>query len=159
MKTTGIKTNAMRILDSLSIEYEVHKYQWDEEHLDAVHAADSIGLDTERVFKTIVMKNNENRLFVFCLPSDFSISLKKARALTGSKDIDLLPMSELRKYTGYIRGGCSPLGMIRKYPTFIEETALLEDTIFVSAGERGYQICLKPEDLKVAAEATFADFV
>ena len=68
-------------------------------------------------------------------------------------------MSELRKYTGYIRGGCSPLGMIRKYPTFIEETALLEDTIFVSAGERGYQICLKPEDLKVAAEATFADFV
>ena len=159
MKNNTVKTNAMRILDSLSIEYEVKQYSWDEEHLDAVHAAESMGLDTERVFKIIVMKNSENKLFVFCLPSDFSISLKKARALTGSKDIDLLKMDELRKYTGYIRGGCSPLGMIRKYPTFIEETALLEDTVFVSAGERGYQICLKPEDLRAAAEATFADFV
>ena len=159
MKNSPIKTNAMRILDSMGIEYSILQYSWDEEHLDAAHPADSLGEEREKVFKTIVMKNNENKLFVFCLPSDFSISLKKARALTGSKDIDLLPMSELRKYTGYIRGGCSPLGMIRKYPTFIEETALLEDTIFVSAGERGYQICLKPEDLKVAAEATFADFV
>lgn len=159
MKATGIKTNAMRILDSLSIEYEVHKYQWDEEHLDAVHAADSIGLDTERVFKTIVMKNSDNKLFVFCLPADFSISLKKARALTGSKEIDLLKTDELRKYTGYIRGGCSPLGMIKKYPTFIEETALLEDTIYVSAGERGYQLELKPEDLRRASDAVFADFV
>ena len=103
MKNSTVKTNAMRILDSLSIEYEVKKYSWDEEHLDAVHAAESMGLDTERVFKTIVMKNNDNKLFVFCLPADFSISLKKARALTGSKDIDLLKMDELRKYTGYIR--------------------------------------------------------
>ena len=113
MKSNNVKTNAMRILDSLSIEYEVRQYSWDEEHLDAVHAAESMGLDTERVFKTIVMKNNDNKLFVFCLPADFSISLKKARALTNSKDIDLLKMEELRKYTGYIRGGCSPLGMIK----------------------------------------------
>ena len=88
-----------------------------------------------------------------------SISLKKARALTGSKDIDLLKMDELRKHTGYIRGGCSPLGMIKKYPTYIEETALLEDSIFVSAGERGYQLLLKPEDLRKACDGTFADFV
>ena len=159
MKNSTVKTNAMRILDSLSIEYEVKKYSWDEEHLDAVHAAESMGLDTERVFKTIVMKNNDNKLFVFCLPADFSISLKKARALTGSKDIDLLKMDELRRYTGYIRGGCSPLGMIKKYPTFIEETALLEDMIYVSAGERGYQLLLKPEDLRRACDGTFADFV
>ena len=159
MKNNTVKTNAMRILDSLSIEYEVKQYSWDEEHLDAVHAAESMGLDTERVFKTIIMKNSENKLFVFCLPADFSISLKKARAITGSKDIDLLKMDELRKYTGYIRGGCSPLGMIKKYPTFIEETALLEDTIFVSAGERGYQLLLKPEDLRKACDGTFADFV
>lgn len=159
MKAKEIKTNAMRILDSLSIPYTVHEYNWDEENLDAVHAAESMGLEKEKVFKTIVMKNNENKLFVFCLPSDFSISLKKARAITGSKEIDLLKTDELRKNTGYIRGGCSPLGMIKKYPTFIEETALLEDKIYVSAGERGYQICLDPEDLRRAAEAEFKDFV
>lgn len=159
MKTNVIKTNAMRILDSMGIIYEVHQYHWDEEHLDAVHASESMGLDTERVFKTIVMKNSENKLFVFCLPADFSISLKKARALTGSKEIDLLRMEDLRKHTGYIRGGCSPLGMIKKYPTFIEETALLEDKIFVSAGERGYQISLTPQDLQRATDGTFADFV
>lgn len=159
MKAKEIKTNAMRILDSLSIPYTVYEYNWDEENLDAVHAAESMGLEKEKVFKTIVMKNNENKLFVFCLPSDFSISLKKARAITGSKEIDLLKTDELRKNTGYIRGGCSPLGMIKKYPTFIEETALLEDKIYVSAGERGYQICLDPEDLRRAAEAEFKDFV
>ena len=153
------KTNAMRILEALEIEYDVVEYQWDEEHLDAVHASGNLGVDTEQIFKTIVMKNSENKLFVFCLPADFSISLKKARAITGSKDIDLLPMTELRANTGYIRGGCSPLGMIKKYPTFIEETALLEDKVYVSAGERGRMIALKPEDLRRAAEASFADFV
>lgn len=153
-----MKTNAMRILEEKGIEYSVLSYSWDEEHLDAVHASESLGLDTEVVFKTIVMKNNENKLFVFCLPADFSISLKKARSLTNSKELDLLPLNDLRKYTGYIRGGCSPLGMIKKYPTFIEETALLEDKIYVSAGERGYQLCLSPEDLKVACNGEFADF-
>lgn len=153
------KTNAMRILESLSVPYSVHSYEFDEDHLDAVHAAESLGLEKERVFKTIVMKNNENRVFVFCLPCEFSVSLKKARALTESKELDLLPLSDLRKTTGYIRGGCSPLGMTRSYPTFIEETALLEDTICISAGERGRQIEIKPEDLREAAGAIFADFV
>lgn len=153
------KTNAMRILDALGIEYGILEYQWDEEHLDAVHASGSLGVETEQVFKTIVMKNSDNKLFVFCLPADFSISLKKARAITGSKEIELLPMNALRANTGYIRGGCSPLGMIKKYPTFIEETALLEDKVYVSAGERGCMISLSPEDLRRAADASFADFV
>ncbi|MBQ0070451.1 MAG: Cys-tRNA(Pro) deacylase [Spirochaetales bacterium] len=155
MKT---KTNAMRILDALQIPYTTAEYEVDEEHLDAIHASESAGLDPEQVFKTIVMKNSSNQLFVFCLPAEFSISMEKARALTGSKDIDLLKMTELQKYTGYIRGGCSPLGMIRKYPTFIEEMALLQEKVYVSAGLRGYQLCLSPDDLARAAEATFADF-
>lgn len=153
-----MKTNAMRILDSLAVDYTTFEYEWDEDHLDAVHIAREAGLSTEVVFKTIVMRSNEKKLFVFCLPADFSISLKKARAVTGSRDIDLLPMNELQKNTGYIRGGCSPLGMTHKYPTFIEETALLEDHICVSAGVRGCFIKLKPEDLIRAADAEVCDF-
>lgn len=154
-----MKTNAMRILDSLSIPYSVHTYQWDEEHLDAVHAAESAGLDPERVYKTIVMRNSEKRIFVFCLPAEFGISLKKARALTGSREIDLIRMDELMPLTGYIRGGCSPLGMRKHYPTYISELAALEETIYVSGGQRGVQIELRPDDLARAAEAEFADFI
>lgn len=149
----------MRILDSLSIPYSVHTYQWDEEHLDAVHAAESAGLDPERVYKTIVMRNSEKRIFVFCLPAEFGISLKKARALTASREIDLIRMDELMPLTGYIRGGCSPLGMRKHYPTYISELAALEETIYVSGGQRGVQIELKPDDLARAAEAEFADFI
>ena len=154
-----MKTNAIRILDSLSIPYSVHTYQWDEEHLDAVHAAESAGLDPERVYKTIVMRNSEKRIFVFCLPAEFGISLKKARALTGSREIDLIRMDELMPLTGYIRGGCSPLGMRKHYPTYISELAALEETIYVSGGQRGVQIELRPDDLARAAEAEFADFI
>ncbi len=154
-----MKTNAMRILESLSIPYTVHTYEYDEDNLDAVHAAQSAGLETEKVFKTIVMRNSSNNVFVFCLPADFEISLKKARAITGSKDIDLIKQNELLPLTGYIRGGCSPLGMKKHYPTYIEETALLEDYIYVSAGQRGMQLQLKPEDLRRAADAEFADFI
>ena len=154
-----MKTNAMRILDSLSIPYSVHTYQWDEEHLDAVHAAESAGLDPERVYKTIVMRNSGKRIFVFCLPAEFGISLKKARALTASREIDLIRMDELLPLTGYIRGGCSPLGMRKHYPTYILDLASLEETIFVSGGQRGIQIELRPDDLARAAEAEFADFI
>lgn len=153
-----IRTNAMRILEALGIEYKKHSYEVDEEHLDAVHAAKEVGIETERIYKTIVMKNSNNQLFVFCLPADFDISLKKARAITGSKDIDLLKMTELQKYTGYIRGGCSPLGMIKKYPTFILDLAELEETICVSAGIRGTFLEVSPSDLLRAAEAEYADF-
>ena len=155
----AMKTNAMRILESLSIPYTVHTYEWDEEHLDAIHAAASAGLDTERVYKTIVMMNSNKELFVFCLPAELSVSLKKARAVTGSKELDLLPLTELQKYTGYIRGGCSPLGMKKHYPTFISELAELEETIYVSAGQRGMQLSLKPDDLIKATNGSYEDFI
>ena len=154
-----MKTNAMRILESLSIPYTVHTYQWDEDHLDAVHAAESAGLDAERVYKTIVMRSSTKEVFVFCLPAEFGISLKKARALTGSSEIDLIKADELMGLTGYIRGGCSPLGMRHRYPTFISELAQLEETIYVSGGQRGIQIELRPDDLAKAAGASYADFI
>ncbi len=152
------KTNAMRILESLGIEYEVLSYEWDEEHLDAVHASQTAGLLPQQVFKTIVMQDTDKAVFVFCLPADFSVSLKKARALTGSRDLDLIKLSQLQDLTGYIRGGCSPLGMKKHYPTYIEELAQLEEHIYVSAGQRGLQLKIKPEDLLHAANAAFADF-
>lgn len=152
------KTNAMRILESLGIEYEVLSYEWDEEHLDAVHASLTAGLLPQQVFKTIVMQDTNKAVFVFCLPADFSVSLKKARALTGSRDLDLIKLSQLQDLTGYIRGGCSPLGMKKHYPTYIEELAQLEEHIYVSAGQRGLQLKIKPEDLVHAANAAFADF-
>ncbi len=152
------KTNAMRILESMDIEYEVLSYDWDEEHLDAVHASHSAGLPSEQVFKTIVMQNSDNEVFVFCLPADFSVSLKKARALTGSKDIDLIKMEDLLGLTGYVRGGCSPLGMRKHFPTFVEELALLQENIYVSAGLRGFQLKITPEALVKATQASFADF-
>lgn len=152
------KTNAMRILESMGIEYEVLSYDWDEEHLDAVHASQTAGLLPQQVFKTIVMQDDSKNVYVFCLPADFSVSLKKARTLTGSKNIDLIKLTQLQDLTGYVRGGCSPLGMKKHYPTFVEELAQLEEYIFVSAGQRGLQLKLRPEDLVRAANATFADF-
>ena len=152
------KTNAMRLLEQKGIAYETVEYEVDEDHLDAVHASQSAGLDPETVYKTIVMKGASNQLYVFVTPAEFTISLKKARALTGEKELELLKTDLLLKYTGYIRGGCSPLGMIRHYPTFIEALAELEDYIHVSAGKRGLQLKLTPADLQRATGAVFADF-
>ncbi|MDD3904802.1 MAG: Cys-tRNA(Pro) deacylase [Sphaerochaeta sp.] len=158
MSESSKKTNAMRILESLNINYEVVTYEWDEEHLDAVHASQMAGLSSQQVFKTIVMQDSSQAVFVFCLPADFSVSLKKARALTNSKDIDLIKMDRLQHTTGYIRGGCSPLGMKKHFPTFIEELAQLEEYIYVSAGQRGIQLKIKPDDLVMASQAVYADF-
>ena len=155
---TKTKTNAMRILDGLSIKYEAFEYPFDEDHLDAIHVAKELSIEAEQIFKTIVMKNSDNRLFVFSLPADMEVSLKKARSLTSSKEIDLLKITDLQKHTGYIRGGCSPLGMIKTYPTFIEETILLEDYVFVSSGRRGCMLKLKGEDLIRATKGTVCDF-
>lgn len=158
MKDKAAKTNAMRILDKNGVKYEVVTYEVDEEHLDAVHVAASAGLCLDQVFKTIVMVNQSKELFVFCLPAQLDISMKKARELTGSKSLELLKLDLLQRHTGYIRGGCSPLGMIRSYPTFIEELALMEDLIYVSGGLRGVQIHLSPNDLRRCCNATFASF-
>lgn len=153
------KTNAMRILESENVPYTTLSYEVDEEHLDAIHAAEKLNIDAEQLFKTIVMITDEKEIFVFCVPAPYEISLKKVRQLFHAKSIDLLPLSQLQKYTGYIRGGCSPLGMIHKYPTFIEESALLCNKVFLSAGVRGTMLCLDPKDLARITEAEFTALI
>ncbi|MFA7108078.1 MAG: Cys-tRNA(Pro) deacylase [Sphaerochaetaceae bacterium] len=152
------KTNAMRILENLKIEYSTISYEVDFEHLDAVTASKEAGLNPEQVYKTIVMTNGNRDNFVFCLPSFLEINLKIAKQLTNSKNIELLKLDKLLSITGYIRGGCSPLGMKKKFPTFIEELSIIEPFIFVSAGLRGLQLKIRPEDLVKACNAELVSF-
>ena len=151
------KTNAMRILDGLGIKYSVTGYDVDPDNLDALSAASKLGVSPEKIFKTIVMRNEKNLIFVFCVSAETEVNLKKARAVSDSKEIKPIKMTVLLQITGYIRGGCSPIGMKKKFPLFIDETATLFDEIYVSAGIRGRQLILNPYDLAKAAEGTFAD--
>lgn len=159
MKT--IKTNAMRILDGLGISYEILTYDISDENNEdiALYTSRELGIPAEQIYKTIIMVNSDNQYFVFCLPAGFSISLKKARALTGSSSIDLMKTDKLLGLTGYVRGGVFPLGMKRKFPTFIEELAQLEDYVYISGGLRGVSLKVRPLDLCAAAEASFESFV
>ncbi|MCQ2604141.1 MAG: Cys-tRNA(Pro) deacylase [Spirochaetia bacterium] len=151
------KTNVMRIFESHNIDFTVAEYEVDENNLDAVSAARKAGLDPSVVFKTIVMRNDKNMIFVFCVNAESEVNLKKARAVTGSREIKPVKMTELLQLTGYIRGGCSPVGMKKVYPVYIDETAQLFDRIYVSAGLRGMQVCVSPDDLAAVVNGEFAD--
>lgn len=156
-----MKTNAMRILDGLKIPYEVSSYDDDGEHElakgAALRLAEKIGVQPECVFKTIVMRTENKEICVFCQSAVSEINLKKARNAAGCKEISPVKPEELLGLTGYIRGGCSPLGMKRKFRTFIDETVLLCDFICISGGQRGIQIKLKPDDLIKACDAVVCD--
>ena len=156
-----MKTNAMRILDGLKIPYEVSTYEDDGEHElakgAALRLAEKIGVQPECVFKTIVMRTENKEICVFCQSAVSEINLKKARNAAGCKEISPVKPEELLGLTGYIRGGCSPLGMKRKFRTFIDETVLLCDFICISGGQRGIQIKLKPDDLIKACNAVVCD--
>ena len=157
----SMKTNAMRILDSLGIEYEVLEYPISDETNEdiALYTSRVLGIPSEQVYKTIIMENSSREYFVFCLPASFSISLKRVRELTSSSSIDLLKVDKLLALTGYIRGGISPIGMKRRFVTFVEELALLEEYIYISGGVRGLSLRLRPSDLLKACSGTFASFV
>ncbi len=156
-----MKTNAMRILDGLKIPYEVSSYEDDGEHElakgAALRLAEKIGVQPECVFKTIVMRTENKEICVFCQSAVSEINLKKARNAAGCKEISPVKPEELLGLTGYIRGGCSPLGMKRKFRTFIDETVLLCDFVCISGGQRGIQIKLKPDDLIKACDAVVCD--
>lgn len=156
-----MKTNAMRILDGLKIPYETSSYDDDGEHElakdAALRLAEKIGVQPECVFKTIVMRTENKEICVFCQSAVSEINLKKARNAAGCKEISPVKPEELLGLTGYIRGGCSPLGMKRKFRTFIDETVLLCDFICISGGQRGIQIKLKPDDLIKACNAVVCD--
>ena len=141
------KTNAARLLDAASISYALIPYEVDEEHLEAAHVASQLGQNIEQVFKTLVLRGDRNGLFVCVIPGNFEVDLKLAARISGNKKVEMIHVKELLPETGYIRGGCSPIGMKKPLPTFIHESALLYDSIFVSAGVRGLQLKISPSDL------------
>lgn len=141
------KTNAMRRLDAAKIQYEVKEYQVDESDLSGVHIASQIGLPFEQVFKTLTAKGDKTGVIVFCIPCHKEIDLKKAAVVTGNKKVELLAVKDLLATTGYVRGGCSPIGMKKNFPTFIEQSALDFEKITVSAGMKGAQLLLGVDEL------------
>lgn len=153
------KTNAARLLDKAGIEYSLIPYEVDPDNLAATHVAEQLGEDIRQVFKTLILRGDRNGVFVCVIPGDEEIDLKKAAAVSGNKSAAMTPMKELLPLTGYIRGGCSPIGMKRAYPTFIDSQCMDFDRIFISAGIRGLQICIAPADLISFTEAQTADLV
>lgn len=153
------KTNAVRILESKKIEHTLHTYEVDENDLSGTTVAYKIGVKEETVFKTLVASGDKNGINVFCIPVTVELDLKKAAAASGNKKLELVKVKELFSLTGYIRGGCSPVGMKKDYPVFLEETSQLFDKIYISAGIRGMQIRLSPEDLRKLTNAKFADLI
>ena len=151
------KTNAMRLLDSAGISYSMGSYEYDESDLSGVHAAHELGVSEDIVFKTLVTRGDGNAIFVFVIPVAESLDLKKAAKASGNKSIEMIHVKEIMDITGYIRGGCSPIGMKKAYPTFIDETAILWDKIYFSAGKRGVQIILEPDKLAEVSNAEFCD--
>ena len=151
------KTNAMRLLEQAGIEFETGEYQVDESDLSGVHAAAELGVEPECVFKTLVVRGDKKGLYVFCIPVAEELDLKKCAACAKEKKVEMIHVKELLPLTGYIRGGCSPVGMKKKYPTFIDETAVLFEKIYVSAGQRGVQLIVNPEALAAYLQAEFAD--
>ena len=141
------KTNAARLLDAAGISYTLVPYEVDEEHLEASHVAEQLGEDLDRVFKTLVLRGDRNGLFVCVIPGSMEVDLKVAARISGNKNCAMIHVKELLPLTGYIRGGGSPVGMKKSFPTFIHESALLYESIYVSAGVRGLQICIAPQAL------------
>lgn len=141
------KTNAARLLDKAKIAYELIPYKVDEADLSAVHVAASLGEDINCVFKTLVLHGDKSGYFVCVIPSENEVDLKLAAKVSGNKKCDLIPVKELLPLTGYIRGGCSPIGMKKQFPTYIHETCMQHPYIYISAGVRGLQLKLAPQDL------------
>ncbi|MBR5865967.1 MAG: Cys-tRNA(Pro) deacylase [Alistipes sp.] len=153
------KTNAARLLDRAKIAYDLVPYTVDEDNLAATHVAEELGEDIATVFKTLVLRGDRAGLFVCVIPGDKEVDLKAAARASGNKKADLIPMKELLPTTGYIRGGCSPIGMKKPLPTFIHSTCLDHERIYISAGVRGLQIAIAPADLVSFVGATVTDLV
>jgi Cys-tRNA(Pro)/Cys-tRNA(Cys) deacylase len=153
------KTNAARLLDQAKIEYSLIPYEFDENDLSAPHVAASLNEPIEQVFKTLVLKGDKTGYFVCVVPGNFEVDLKKSAKVSGNKNCNLIPQQDLLPLTGYIRGGCSPIGMKKQFPIYIHETCLLHEHIFVSAGQRGLQLKIRTIDLIKIAKMTVANIV
>ena len=148
------KTNVMRLLDAAGVHYRTAEYEYDESDLSGRHAAEQLDLPAEQVFKTLVARGDKTGPVVFCIPVLDELDLRRAAAVSGNKKVEIIHLKELLPLTGYLRGGCSPIGMKKKFPTYIDETCILFDEIAVSAGARGKQIILSPDDLISYTAAT-----
>jgi Cys-tRNA(Pro)/Cys-tRNA(Cys) deacylase len=151
------KTNAARLLDKAGVAYKLIPYEFDENDLAASHVADSLGQDIARVFKTLVLHGDRSGYVVCVVPGDGEVDLKALAKVSGNKKVEMIPMKDLLGVTGYIRGGCSPIGMKKRFPTYFHSTALDFDTIYVSAGVRGLQLEISPSDLIEFVDASVAD--
>ena len=151
------KTNAVRLVEQAGIPCREQFYEFDESDLSGTHAAQAIGMPPEQVFKTLVARGEKTGINVFCIPVCCELNLKKAAKAAGDKNMELVAVKELLGLTGYIRGGCSPVGMKKKYPTFLDETCVLWEEIAVSAGARGHQMILRPEKLAELVSAKLVD--
>ena len=154
-KTT--KTNAVRIAEQAGIAVREAFYEFDENDLGGMHAAEALGMDPEQVFKTLVARGEKTGFNVFCVPVCHTLDLKRAAKAAGDKNMELIPMKDLLSVTGYIRGGCTAIGMKKQYPVRIQKEAQTLSKIIVSGGRIGSQLELKPEDLRRAADAEFSD--
>ncbi|RYX99657.1 Cys-tRNA(Pro) deacylase [bacterium] len=153
------KTNAIRILEANNIKYSTASYIVDEEKLDAVTVAHEINAEPESVFKTLVTRGDKNGINVFCIPGNLELNLKKAASASNNKKVEMIKVKEITEITGYIRGGCSPVGMKKDFPTYIDETAQLFDQIYISSGMRGMQIKISPNDLCEVIKGNFSDLI
>ena len=153
------KTNAARLLDKMGLKYELIPYAVDENNLAADHVAAELGENIEQVLKTLVLRGDKTGIFVCVIPGDKEVNLKAAAKISGNKSAAMLHVKELLPTTGYIRGGCSPIGMKKHFPTFIHDSCTSYEYIYVSAGVRGLQIKIAPQDLVKAADATLADVI
>ena len=151
------KTNAVRLVQQAKIPCRESFYEFDEKDLNGNHAAEAIGMPPEQVFKTLVARGEKTGINVFCIPVCCELDLKKAAKTASDKNMEMVPVKELLNLTGYIRGGCSPVGMKKKYPTYMDESCILWEEIAVSAGARGHQMILPPEDLANLVNAKLAD--
>ncbi|HHQ4319200.1 Cys-tRNA(Pro) deacylase [Clostridium perfringens] len=155
-KDKKLKTNAMRILDSKKVSYEMLSYESEDGKIDGISVAHKIGVDEKNVFKTLVVQGTSKELYVFVIPVAEELDLKSAAKIAGEKKVEMIPVKDILKHTGYIRGGCSPIGLKRPYKTFIHESAKELDFMIVSAGKIGHQIKLNPNDLVNVVEGEFA---
>jgi len=153
------KTNAVRLVEQANIPCREHFYEFDENDLNGNHAAAAIGMPPEQVFKTLVARGVKTGINVFCIPVCCELDLKKAAKAAGDKNMELVAVKELLGLTGYIRGGCSPVGMKKKYPTYLDETCILWEEIAVSAGERGHQMVLSPDGLVYVTGAEIKELI
>jgi Cys-tRNA(Pro)/Cys-tRNA(Cys) deacylase len=154
-----VKTNAIRILDAKKISYDVLTYDNKDGKIDGISVAGKIGRNPKEVYKTLVAQGASKNLFVFVIPVEGELDLKKAAKAAGEKKVEMIAVKDIQKWTGYIRGGCSPIGMKKEYQTFLDESGLQLDSIVVSAGKIGVQIVINPEQLKELTNADFVDLL